>query len=281
MAVAPDLSELASLLSKDNQQRLCDLITSTTGSSLITARTGAELELARQFIVQKCQVRGEPVLLTTPDDTGKIKIEAARAIIEKTVTTTDKKRWFVIMQAETMTAGAQNALLKLLEEPNPDIALVLMSAEPNRLLSTVRSRTRTIKLTPIAKLALTTFVKTNYPQLDTTKQQQLLFLAQDNLQLLLELIHDPKLAERYIQIATDARQLTAANPAQALLIIKDYFNSRDDAITLAQLVLKIHHTITLTKVTTSHFTKTNQWLTALKHLQQNCAVRLCLIMAVM
>lgn len=276
-----NLNELDGLFSLDNQQQICSFLKSGASSSLITARTNAELELAKHFIVQKCQARGEPVLITSPDATGKIKIDATRTIIEKSITTADKKRWFVIMQADSMTASAQNSLLKLLEEPNSNIFLVLLSAKPNRLLTTVRSRTQTIKLSPIAKLALITFLKTNYPQLDATKQQQLLFLAQDNLQLLLELIHDDELATRHIQIATDARQLLTAQPAEALLIVKNYFNSRDEAIALAKLVLKIHHTITTTKATTSHFPKTTKWLTALTRLHQNCAVRLCLIEAVM
>jgi len=72
-----------------------------------------------------------------------------------------------------------------------------------------------------------------------------------------------------------------AKPAEALLIVKNYFNSRDEAITLAQLVLKIHHTIAITKATTNHFARATKWLTALTRLQQNCAVRLCLLEAVM
>lgn len=276
-----DLAEFDSLLSQDNQHQICSFLKSGANSSLIAARTNAELELAKHFIVQKCQAKGEPVLITTPDETGKIKIDATRAIIEKSITTTNKKRWFLIMQAETMTSGAQNSLLKLLEEPNSGMFLVLLSSTPNRLLTTVRSRTQTIKLRPIAKLALITFLKTNYPHLDATKQQQLLFLAQDNLQLLLELIHNDELASHHIQIATDARQLLTAKPAEALLIVKNYFNSRDEAITLAQLVLKIHHTIAITKATTNHFARATKWLTALTRLQQNCAVRLCLLEAVM
>lgn len=278
---ATDLAEFDVLFSQDNQHKICSFLKSGANSGLITARTDAELELAKHFITQKCQAKGEPVLITTPDDTGKIKIDATRAIIEKSITTTDKKRWFLIMHAETMTASAQNSLLKLLEEPNHSVFLVLLTSKPNRLLTTVRSRTQTIKLSPIAKLALITFLKSNYPKLDATKQQQLLFLAQNNLQLLLDLIHNDELADHHIQIATDARQLFTAKPAEALLIVKKYFNSRDEAIILAQLVLKIHHTIAITKATTSHFGRTTKWLTALTRLQQNCAVRLCLLEAVM
>lgn len=56
------------------------------------------------------------------------------------------KRAAVIEQAETMTHEAQNALLKLLEEPPADSVLVLASARPQRLLATIRSRVQTVYL---------------------------------------------------------------------------------------------------------------------------------------
>ena len=46
----------------------------------------------------------------------------------------------LIDQAELMTVGAANALLKTLEEPRGDTLLILISAQPNRLLETIRSR---------------------------------------------------------------------------------------------------------------------------------------------
>src|SRR5210317_241190 len=50
----------------------------------------------------------------------------------------------MIEQADTMTVGAANALLKTLEEPRGDTLLVLLSAQPNRLLQTIRSRCQTL-----------------------------------------------------------------------------------------------------------------------------------------
>lgn len=46
----------------------------------------------------------------------------------------------MIEQADAMTVGAANALLKTLEEPRGDTLLVLLSAQPNLLLETIRSR---------------------------------------------------------------------------------------------------------------------------------------------
>ncbi len=46
----------------------------------------------------------------------------------------------IIEQADTMTVGAANALLKTLEEPRGDTLIILLSTQPNRLLETIRSR---------------------------------------------------------------------------------------------------------------------------------------------
>ena len=59
------------------------------------------------------------------------------------------RKVFVIEEAERMNPEAQNALLKTLEEPQPDTIFILISDRPEELLDTVRSRCRTIHLEPV------------------------------------------------------------------------------------------------------------------------------------
>ena len=54
------------------------------------------------------------------------------------------RRVFVIEAADAMAEESQNALLKTLEEPPPFAHLILISAEPEALLETVRSRCREV-----------------------------------------------------------------------------------------------------------------------------------------
>ncbi len=54
------------------------------------------------------------------------------------------RRAAMIQQAEKMGAEAQNALLKLLEEPPTDSVLILTSEQPRKLLATIRSRVQQI-----------------------------------------------------------------------------------------------------------------------------------------
>ena len=78
-----------------------------------------------------------------PDDTGKIKIEAVRDVLEGCGYRPfeGKRRAVLIRDADALLEGAQNALLKSLEEPPPATVFVLTSAAPDALLRTVRSRT--------------------------------------------------------------------------------------------------------------------------------------------
>lgn len=53
----------------------------------------------------------------------------------------------LIEEAELMTTAAANALLKTLEEPRGDTLLILLCAQPNRLLETIRSRCQSLPFT--------------------------------------------------------------------------------------------------------------------------------------
>ncbi|MDX6583346.1 MAG: polymerase subunit delta [Solirubrobacterales bacterium] len=61
-----------------------------------------------------------------------------------------ERRVFVIEAAEAMAEESQNALLKTLEEPPPFAHLILISAEPEALLETVRSRCRVVRFARLA-----------------------------------------------------------------------------------------------------------------------------------
>jgi len=70
---------------------------------------------------------------------------------------------FVIGDAETLvpqesSQEAANALLKLLEEPPASTLLILTSSEPGRLLPTIRSRTMSLHLPPLARDSVEQFL---------------------------------------------------------------------------------------------------------------------------
>ena len=60
------------------------------------------------------------------------------------------RRTAIIDAVDEMNPAAANALLKLLEEPPPNVTLFLIAHQPARLLPTIRSRCRELRLTPLA-----------------------------------------------------------------------------------------------------------------------------------
>ena len=67
---------------------------------------------------------------------------------------------FVVEQADTMNAPAQNALLKTLEEPAGRALIVLVTDQPDQLLPTIRSRCQTLRFAALdAKRSAAELVK--------------------------------------------------------------------------------------------------------------------------
>ena len=60
------------------------------------------------------------------------------------------RRVVIVDAADDLNVNAANALLKLLEEPPPRATLLLVAHQPARLLPTIRSRCRELRLLPLA-----------------------------------------------------------------------------------------------------------------------------------
>lgn len=64
------------------------------------------------------------------------------------------RRAAIIDAADDLNTSAANALLKLLEEPPANVTLFLVSHQPFKLLPTIRSRCRELRLSPLAPTPL-------------------------------------------------------------------------------------------------------------------------------
>ncbi len=64
------------------------------------------------------------------------------------------RRVVIVDTVDEMNVSAANALLKMLEEPPDDVVMLLVSHQPARLLPTIRSRCRTLRLGRLTPKAL-------------------------------------------------------------------------------------------------------------------------------
>lgn len=64
------------------------------------------------------------------------------------------KKVFIIQDADKMTTGAANSLLKFIEEPGPGTYILMLTTNKSAVLPTIRSRTQIIELRPLQRQAL-------------------------------------------------------------------------------------------------------------------------------
>jgi DNA polymerase III subunit delta' len=87
-------------------------------------------------------------------------------------------RVVVVDGAEELNQASANALLKILEEPPSRAILLLVCAAPGRLLPTIRSRCRRLRLTALADEPMAELMALYLPQLDVAERGRLLTLAE-------------------------------------------------------------------------------------------------------
>lgn len=112
-----------------------------------------------------------PYYLHIEPDGNSISIDTIRSIQRfmhlKTLGQQQLRRVLVIENAQAMTIEAQNAFLKLLEEPPADTVIFMSVTNPSRLLPTIRSRVQAISINaPPQKATLDYFARCDYKPAD-------------------------------------------------------------------------------------------------------------------
>ncbi len=74
-----------------------------------------------------------------------------------------KFRIGIIRDAHRLTEGAQNALLKTLEDPTDSAIVILITHEPGRILGTVRSRCQVVSFEPVAEELIASGMEELFP----------------------------------------------------------------------------------------------------------------------
>ena len=80
-----------------------------------------------------------------------IRIETIRELLRRAQQKPMLGNWkvFIVDKAQTMLMGAANALLKLLEEPPPQMLWILITTKKSAMLPTILSRCQTIDFSPL------------------------------------------------------------------------------------------------------------------------------------
>ena len=225
-----------------SEKNILKLVKRLPQSLLLSGDDGVGLSNIGKYIAEIRNVK--PILILPEKDekidieNGIINVEIMRRLYEDTRTKPRGDRIIIIDYADRMTNQAQNAFLKLLEEPGDGTYFILVCHSPSKMLPTILSRVEKIQVRNITRSQseeLLDLLKVT----DKTKRNQILFIAEGLQATITNLVNNAEYFEKSSQIVCDARELIRGNQYKKLLIIQKYKDNRLGALSLILNMTKI------------------------------------------
>ena len=126
-----------------------------------------------------------------------------------------ERKVYILDEAEYMTDEAQNALLKVLEEPPSGVMIILLTTECDKILTTIKSRAQLISMCRFERDELAGFLKRLSPDAaslagrEPEKFNEIIVGAMGRLGEAMRLL-DPKLADQLRAEREETRRFVAA-----------------------------------------------------------------------
>ena len=203
------------------------------GALLITGAEGIGLTSAALEVSLRSKAVVQTVLPEKDEkidiEKGSITVDSIRRLYNITKTIEPSGRIIIIDYAERMAKTAQNAFLKLLEEPTEGTHFILLTHQPGLLLPTILSRAQRLDMRPITPEQSNDLLDSLKVR-DERQKAQLLFIAGGFPAELAQLAGDSSYFESRSEIIKDAREYIVGNSYARLLIAKKYKDDRTKAL---------------------------------------------------
>jgi DNA polymerase-3 subunit delta' len=246
---------------------------------LLTGPTGIGLGTVAKYLAGQIGTLSFVVLPEKDEkvdiDKGVISVDSIRRLYTQTRSIQTGKIVILIDYAERMGHQAQNALLKLLEEPSAGVHFILATHTPSRLLATITSRAQSVEIKPVLKKQ-TEDLLDELNIKDAKKRLQLIYMATGLPAELTRLATDEAYFTARSTVMRDARDLLQANTYRKLLVANKYRDNRDGALTLLDYTASIlKHSIS-DKPQENLINQLDALLFARQQIEANGNIRICL-----
>ncbi len=170
------------------------------------------------------------VILVEYGDTGRIPIDAIRAVVEQASFRPfeGRRRVVVIDDADRLVVEAQNALLKTLEEPPDASVFVLVTSRPHMLLPTVRSRCPELRFGGLPTSDIVDLLVERH-EFKSAEAREAAGLADGSVARALEIGSGEQLRVRDVALALLRGLASAPDPKRRLRVGKDLVVARPGA----------------------------------------------------
>ena len=253
-------------------------------SLLLTGEPGVGLSTISLYIAELVGVN--PVIILPEKDEkidiekGIISVDIMRRLYNDTRTKTTGDRVIIIDYAERMTHQAQNAFLKLLEEPGVGVHFIIVAQSVNKLLPTILSRVEVLDIKNIlTKQSEQLLDLLNVT--DATKRSQLIFMADGRPAELTRLSQNDEYFDKRSATVRDARELLRGSIYQKLLIAHKYKDDRANALVLLTDMSNILKRTIIANPQADNLNKIDDILNAYQQIEANSNIRLCLARMIM
>lgn len=182
------------------------------------------------------QITGRSSLtIVEPNEKGTIGIEQIRELYNATKTSRTERQVVIIRDAAGMGQDAQNALLKLLEEPRSGVHFVLTCDDTNLLLPTILSRVQNVQLLSIADNILAQ----SAAGVDEATLRQALFIANGRPELFKQLIASDESMAKHSETMKQAKAIMAATRYERLCMINKLSKDRETLVDILEALSRM------------------------------------------
>ncbi len=238
-------------------------------AAIITAEVGVDLSEYIDTVARATDevIRINDHLNTSKTSTG-IYIEDVRDLQVTVRAAKSGIRTLVALQdASKMTTQAQNALLKLLEEPRDGLYILLLTHAPMQLLETIRSRCQTLHYTPAPHVL----------RLPEEKAARIRFMAAGSEYEAKRLVDDARYFEQRSKLFEAAKEFAGASRYDRLSVVRNFGGKRDDAVAFVDACIQLYTALLKNNFSERLHTELSHMLAVDEAIRMNANVKLQLL----
>lgn len=200
------------ILHKRTKLQIDSFLTSPSQALILSGDSGIGKNYIATWMAD--QLGLQVIHITVAEDKKMIGIEQVQQLYVQT--RSSSSLCIIIDNSHLMTIDAQNAFLKLLEEPPANTYFIMTTGDIDHLLQTIRSRSQEIRVHTPSLADIKTYVTKLRPDVEEATAISLINSTESKPGLLTKLLTDEDLLEAHKQSIDEAKQFLSGSPQDRL-----------------------------------------------------------------